>query len=160
MNRPHLIIALIALVVAGCSSSEPTKDDRTYYLAAFEDFEVDEYPEVVPPLPSSEIEHDIPDGLLVSDPPRRTTARGYRVQVFASRDKRLADEELQRAILWWENHRESSGDQPPIYVEYEQPFFKVRVGNYRTRSDAARDSDALTRTFQAAFVVPATIDLR
>ena len=158
MNRLRLF--LIGLLFAvGCSSSDKTRDADTYYLAAFETFDEDEYPEVLPPLPSTEVDHDYPAALEEPGEARRVRrVRGYRVQVFSSRDKRLADEELQRAIEWWEDHRsgQSSGD-PPIYVEYEQPFFKVRIGNYTSRTKANSDASSLSRAFQGAFVVPAIV---
>ena len=65
------------------------------------------------------------------------------------------------AIAWWERKRasDSNRDSPPIYVDYEQPFFKLRLGDYRSRQAAASDAGILTRTFKGAFVVPATINL-
>jgi len=163
MVRNRHIILLVVAAVAGCSSSKPAKDDGNYYLGVFEDFDSEEHPDVVPPLPPSESDHIIPAGLEgpVEVIPRKQ-GRGYRVHLFASRDKRLADAELRRAIAWWERNRtDGSGVvPPPIYVDYEQPFFKVRLGDYRSRSAAAAEAEKLARTFKGAFVVPATINLR
>jgi hypothetical protein len=162
MIRSRHIILLVVATVAGCSSSKPAKDDGNYYLGAFEDFDSEEHPDVVPPPPPTETSHVIPARLegpnAVTQPKQ---GRGYRVHLFASRDKSLADAQLQRAIAWWERNRDSSPDvPPPIYVDYEQPFFKVRLGDYRSRAAAAFDADRLATTFRGAFVVQARINLR
>jgi hypothetical protein len=155
------VIAILLLIgmFAGCSSSKEAKDEETFYLAAFEDFDPEEHPDVVPPPPPEITDHDIPDRVLgpgQEQLPRRI--RGYRVQLFSSRDKREADAEHQRAIDWWESNRyDENLDQPPIYVEYEQPYYKVRLGDYQSREAAARDADKVARTFRGAFVVPAIV---
>jgi hypothetical protein len=162
ISRRHIIL-LVILTVAGCSSSKPSKDDGNYYLGAFEDFESEEHPDVVPPVPPTDTGHVIPANLESAGTWRRERGRGYRVQLFASRDKSLADAELERAIAWWERYRADGApadQQAPIYVEYEQPYFKLRLGDYRSRMDAASDADRLARTFSGAFVVPATINLK
>ncbi|MFV1979523.1 MAG: SPOR domain-containing protein [Rhodothermia bacterium] len=162
MIRSRYIFLLVVLTAAGCSSSKPAKDDGNYYLGAFEDFDSEEHPDVVPPPPPTNTSHVIPTGLEGRNEVRRPKqGHGYRVHLFASRDKRLADAELQRAIAWWERYRGSlSSDPPPIYVDYEQPFFKVRLGDYRSRTAATADAEKLARTFRGAFVVPATINFK
>ena len=160
--RWWLIFAVI-VGVAGCSSSKPSKDDGTYYLAAFEDFDESEHPDVVPPPPPIESGHDIPDGLEgPGGIETRKQGRGYRIQLYASRDKADADAQVERAIGWWErSHPEDAGgDHPPVYIDYEQPYYKVRLGDYRNRSGAATDADKVGTLFRGAFVVPATINLR
>jgi len=158
--RIGLILGLLVFA-SGCSSSKSAKDDETFYLGAFEDFDDAEHPDVIPPPLSANIGHEIPDGLEEpTEDHNPKTGSGYRVQLYASRDKAQADAELQRAINWWETNRGDEDRGPPIYVEYEQPYFKVRLGDYRRRSDAAAEADKLAATFRGAFVVPATINLR
>lgn len=46
----------------------------------------------------------------------------------------------------------------PAYLSSSNPFFKVTVGNFRTRSDAAKALDAIKLSYPAAFIVKETID--
>jgi hypothetical protein len=157
-----IAILLLSGMIAGCSSSKEAKGEETFYLAAFEDFDAEKHPDVIPPPPPEITDHDIPDRVAAmgQDPmPRRV--RGYRVQLFSSRDKREADAEYRRAIEWWEQNRNTENlEQPPIYVEYEQPYYKVRLGDYQSREAAAGDADKVSRTFRGAFVVPAIVNVR
>ena len=157
-----IAILVVLGMIAGCSSSKDTKDDDTFYLAAFEDFDAEKHPDVVPPPPPEITDHDIPDRVAAPGQnrvPRRI--RGYRVQLFSSRDKQEADSEHRRAIDWWERNRyDENLEQPPIYVEYEQPYYKVRLGDYRSREAAASDAKKVSRTFRGAFVVPAIVNTR
>ena len=95
-----VVVALFVMTgVAGCSSSKETADDDTFYLAAFEDFDAENHPDVLPPPPPEVTDHEIPDRLIAPGiEPSARRMKGYRVQLFASRDKREADAELQRAI--------------------------------------------------------------
>ena len=159
----HGLTLIVLITAAGCASSKPTKDDGNYYLAAFEDFESDEHPDVVPPMPPSQVGHDIPSGLegpVVIKAP--TQGSGFRIQVFASRDKTEADAEVERAIAWWEANRSKFGGpkRPPVYIDYEQPWYKVRLGDYVERSEASDVADRLTERFKGAFVVPSEVKLK
>lgn len=66
----------------------------------------------------------------VSAPPirRPTTVSGYRVQIFSASSHQAAEQALARA-------RELFAGEA-VYVEFEPPFFKVRVGDFRTRKEA------------------------
>lgn len=62
----------------------------------------------------------------------KQTASGYRVQVFSSNVQRTAKTEafrIERQI------REEFADQG-VYVNYFSPFWKVRVGDFRTQAQA------------------------
>jgi hypothetical protein len=60
-----------------------------------------------------------------------TLATGWRVQVFASREQPEAAALAIRV-------QEALGDQVPVYVERDDPWFKVRVGDFRDRPAAER----------------------
>lgn len=53
-------------------------------------------------------------------------ATGWRVQAFASR----AEDEASAAAT---RVRDALGDQTPVYVEQDDPWFKVRVGDFSDR---------------------------
>jgi hypothetical protein len=58
-------------------------------------------------------------------------ATGWRVQVFASREQPEAGARATRV-------QEALGDRVPVYVERDDPWFKVRVGDFRDRAAAER----------------------
>jgi len=60
------------------------------------------------------------------------TTSGYRVQVFSSNTQRTAKNE---AFQIEKQIREEFPEQP-IYVNYTSPFWKVRVGDFRTHAEA------------------------
>jgi hypothetical protein len=60
-----------------------------------------------------------------------TLATGWRVQVFASREQPEAAALAIRV-------QEALGHQVPVYVERDDPWFKVRVGDFRDRPAAER----------------------
>ena len=68
---------------------------------------------------------------------------GYRVQVFSSNVQRTAKNEAFRIeSLVREKFPEAS-----IYVSYTSPFWKVRVGDFRTTEEAQELREELMRTF-------------
>jgi len=63
---------------------------------------------------------------------RQATANGYRVQVFSSNVQRTARTE---AFNIEKQISEAFPDQT-VYVNYFSPFWKVRVGDFRTQAQA------------------------
>lgn len=59
--------------------------------------------------------------------PTGTTVPGYRVQLFASATNDGANKIASEARFKFTEQ---------VYVEYEAPYYKVRVGDYKNRSDA------------------------
>ncbi len=73
----------------------------------------------------------------------KQTASGYRVQVFSSNVQRTAKAEafrIERQI------REEFSDQS-VYVNYFSPFWKVRVGDFRTQAQAQAFRNELINAF-------------
>ena len=63
---------------------------------------------------------------------QQVETQGYRVQVFSSNNQQNAKAEafrIQKLV-------ESSGLEGEIYVQYNPPFWKVRIGNFRTLEEA------------------------
>lgn len=78
---------------------------------------------------------------------------GFRVQVFSSNNTKTAKDKafaMQDAIL------ESLPDTP-VYVVFNAPFWKVRVGNCRTRDEAQKLKEIITHALpqvqQVAYIV-------
>jgi hypothetical protein len=65
-----------------------------------------------------------------------TLATGWRVQIFASREQSEATARATRV-------REALGDRVTVYVERDDPWFKVRVGDFSARPAAERLRDEL-----------------
>lgn len=73
---------------------------------------------------------------------------GYRVRIFFdnSRNARTVSEQVagQFSALY---------PSTAVYREYENPYFKVTVGNFRTKADATRFLNAIKGQFPSGFIV-------
>ena len=78
--------------------------------------------------PAAELETDRP---AVADEEPATLATGWRVQVYASRDETEAAGEATRV-------RDALAGEAPVYVERDDPWYKVRVGDFGDRTAADR----------------------
>ena len=75
----------------------------------------------------------------------KQTTPGYRVQLFFGTERKKANE-IKAGFL--QKHNEISS-----YVLYQQPNYKVRVGDFRTRLEAYKLLQELTIEFPSAFIV-------
>jgi hypothetical protein len=46
------------------------------------------------------------------------------------------------------------------YLVYNEPYFKVRVGNYYTRLEAYKDLETIRLTYPSAYIVPDKVSYR
>lgn len=77
-------------------------------------------------------------------------AVGYRVQVFAARDR--------DAAAAFARELEGRLEGEPVYVERVEPWWKVRVGDFRSREEAERLRDRLLAAgIEGAWTVRTTI---
>ncbi len=76
--------------------------------------------------PAAELETAPP---TVAEPQGESLATGWRVQVYASRYQAEASATATRV-------QDALGDRDPVYVERDDPWFKVRVGDYADRAGA------------------------
>jgi cell division septation protein DedD len=158
-NAKWILAVLVVGLVAGCGKSAPPETD----VDAEGEWEVRvESPLdtlVVPPddigaAPPDTTGYTPPDPAAVAAatavaaagdstapaqpevPDPRDFTPGWRVQVFASSNLQLADEEAERL----------RGEvEVPVYVEFEPPFYKVRAGNFLVKQDAEEFRDAVKR---------------
>jgi hypothetical protein len=75
---------------------------------------------------------------------RKGGIEGYRVQIYQG-NKESAYQNKARFISRYENIK--------VYVLFQSPDFKVRVGNFRTRSEALKIRQLIQNDFPATFVV-------
>lgn len=77
--------------------------------------------------------------------------QGYRVQIFFGSERKGANDA--------KTHFLQLMPDEDVYFIYQQPYFKVRVGNYRTRLEAEAVYRKLIHSFDKAFIVPDKINL-
>jgi len=74
---------------------------------------------------------------------------GYRIQIFFGSGREAREKAYEAKALF-------ISDFPlvPAYVLYEAPYFKVRVGDYRTKREATSLFNQLRRKFPDAYITP------
>ena len=83
------------------------------------------------------------------EPPPQVFTPGWRVQIFASASMVNADELARVARTRFSE---------PVYVEYEPPMYKVRVGDFFTKSAASSMKTRVhAEDYQDAFIVEAMV---
>jgi hypothetical protein len=176
MSLRFLSLLLIALLTfPACSGpreategpESPPEDEGG--TPAYETFDPGPYAAEPDPV-DTEIEHDVPPTLMAGEitvpeveGPR--TVQGYRVQVFSSADKAAADDVRDEASGWWR----IVGDDPDAAaafpaglradVEYNQPYYRVRLGAFEYRPEAEAALRVIQRRFPDAFIVPSTVTI-
>ena len=82
------------------------------------------------------------------------TVWGWRVQIYfsAGQSARYRAESIKKRFL---------KEYPDIraYIIYEAPFFKVRIGNYKTKFEAAKMKLQLQNSYEKIFLVEDEIDV-
>lgn len=73
---------------------------------------------------------------------------GYRVQVLSDAGNNAKDR-AQSTLLKFEQEFPSV----PVYLTYQQPNFKVRCGDYRTKAEARRLQNQINGQFPGAYIV-------
>lgn len=85
------------------------------------------------------------------------TREGFRIQIMASDQEGSARRVENEARSWWQNNRSSApavlANSFPSYVVYQSPYYKVRIGNFLTRSEADQAVTFLRRMYPDAWVV-------
>lgn len=73
---------------------------------------------------------------------------GFRVQIYMASGNQARLLTLQQMEQFEERYPEV-----PAYMVYEEPNFKLRVGDFRTRLDARRFLERIKRQYPAAYIV-------
>lgn len=173
-----VFVLLSMLVFAACSASSevgrevPPEDPApTYTLAEFEDFDLAPYPDTPPPR-EADIDHAVPARLLDGKMDTRNAGPrnvgGYRIQVYSSQNRNEADAKVEEIMRWWQNAHQSGelddiyphdASEPPVYLVFRQPYYRIRVGNFATRAEATQFQRYIERHFPGAFLLPDTVTL-
>lgn len=92
--------------------------------------------------------------------PSTRTIDGYRIQILTTGEKDEADRQVTQAEQWW--RALAPAERPPhvgeedlyVTVAWRQPYYRVRIGRFASRSEAERALDTISRQYSDAFIVP------
>ena len=73
---------------------------------------------------------------------------GYRIQVFSDGGNN-AKERAQKLV----EELQSSYPKLMVYLSYQQPNFKVRCGDYRTKAEARKNQALICKNYPGCFIV-------
>jgi hypothetical protein len=77
---------------------------------------------------------------------------GFRVQLISTNKRTEANDIKAKVMQLYPDYR--------TYLEYQPPYFKVRIGDFKSRDEATDFREKLSTNFPGAiFVVPAVINL-
>ncbi len=77
---------------------------------------------------------------------------GFRVQVITTNKRNEANDAKAKVMQQFPEYRS--------YLDFQAPYFKVRIGDFRTREEASELRDKLSGLFPSGvFVVPAIINV-
>jgi hypothetical protein len=83
-----------------------------------------------------------------------STIDGFRVQIFME----LGNDALKHADSVRETFTKKY-PEVPVYLVFGQPYYRLRVGDYRTRLEAENMYQRLRKTYKNAFVTADRIEL-
>ena len=84
-------------------------------------------------------------------PETETQIDGYRIQLFFDQDKKVLDESRSFFI--------SKYPRVATYVEYNAPYYYLKVGDFRSHLEAVRLKSTLDEKFPTSFIVKEKIFL-
>lgn len=84
---------------------------------------------------------------------RKGGISGYRIRIFSNLGNNAREQSQATKARFYELFPEIA-----IHREYESPYYKVYVGDYRSKVDALKDFKQIKRYFRSAFIVPSKID--
>lgn len=77
--------------------------------------------------------------------------QGYRVQIFFGSERKAAQDAKTKFLQMMPDEE--------VYLIYQQPYFKVRVGDYRTKLEAEAVYRKVLPDFEKVFIIPDKINL-
>jgi SPOR domain len=80
----------------------------------------------------------------------RKYSHGFRIQVLNTTDRAQAITTKTRLLQLFPEEK--------VYLLYQEPYFKVRIGNFRQRGDADEELQQIGKQFPGVFVIPSPIE--
>ena len=175
-RRSPLAILALALLLCACTGSSRTAgqsgpsesasdpaEETGPSVAEYETFDPSAY-EARPPERSVDLTHQVPDRLMQgrADEGMRRTVEGFRIQVFSARGQQAAQDFREEVRQWWKNKKADAptsalGEDPPIVVEYSQPYYRVRIGAFADREVAEQALAFVSKKYPSAFISRGTV---
>ena len=159
-------------LLAGCTTTGEAVEEeedalpqpREVSLADYEDFDVSPY-RAEAPQDDETITHDVPEELMAgrSGAGKMVTIQGYRIQVFSTLEQGQAEDRRQKLAAWWQQQfqeGEGAPSESPVVIRYKQPYYRVRLGNFTSRSAAERVLSSVKEAYDSAFIVPDEVTVR
>ena len=179
MRFPLILSCAALLLFSACSGVQQTEgqprsdqasndpSEETVSLSAFETFDPTMYA-VQSPQRRVDVQHLVPDRLMQGEASRgiRRTVEGFRIQIFSSQQKAVAERRLTEARDWWAQIRQDADvpddlfpEQLPAVIEYRQPYYRVRVGSFAERERAEDALAVVKREYVDAFIARSTVTI-
>jgi len=79
---------------------------------------------------------------------------GYRIQIYFGNGKSARQKTNQVRVAFISKYKETKA-----HIVYDNPYFRVKVGDYRTKSEALKFLTEIKTEYPDAFIVPDVIDL-
>lgn len=112
---------------------------------------------IKPELAFYSVENTIPEAFQVDVAlSQANTNSGFRVQIISTQDVRLAENLRIEFNSWLDD--EVPEYNANAYILFRQPFYRLHVGDFRSRADAIEFAQVVKRKFPDAWVVFDTID--
>ncbi len=107
------------------------------------------------------IEHTIPEAFRLSERNLHEIDNnaGYRIQLLSTQNIDEADSKSLDYYDWASEYQQMPFDRTPeAYIDFRPPYYRVRIGDFRRRSEANSYLAILREYFPGAWVVMDTID--
>lgn len=166
MNRFYLALGLgVILLVTSCApSKEVVSDDVSIPEEAVSEAEaytmpidMNEY-RLRPQDAFFSVENELPE-VFQPDSTMFTETEvnaGFRIQIISSQEVTIV-EEARRAFNQW-LYEDVADYQAETYILFRQPYFRLHVGNFKSRAKAIEFNTIVKRKFPDAWIVHDQID--
>ncbi|MBO5267319.1 MAG: SPOR domain-containing protein [Muribaculaceae bacterium] len=151
MNRIRLLILSLCMALIGiyCQAQSTTATDTTSIIS-----EIEAAGKIKVNLPAGLLNHlnsaeepkaetDAEEQSAAESSTKKSSRVGYRVQVFDDNNVRTAKHDAETR----KRQMESRFPEFRTYIQFNSPYWRVKVGDFRTRSEA----DAAMAAIRAAF---------
>ena len=145
-----LLSLFFLLLISDCAKRQTVGEELTTEEILFEEIQEDTT-EISDISFTEELEEETPifeeEIMVETKEPKKML--GYRIQIGAFKNRTAAEQEANRARLILDKE---------VYIDYIIPYYKLRVGNFLSKSDAVSQlNQVLNKGFKGAFIVETTI---
>lgn len=81
----------------------------------------------------------------IEDNERRNNMDGYRIEIFSNREMT----KIQKTKIEFL----SKYPEQPVHIKFIAPIFKIRIGDFRTKSEALKLFKEIEKDYRTAFIV-------